>query len=164
MCTPPSVPPPRTPRTLAGRIVDEMRSGADPSMAPGELTDKQLVRLHQLLHEVKFAEPDGAHLSPAGEYNLRLGITKEMRPEMVATHQSSAGVHEGHAFMAEAAVSMGGKDIKPGINVFRFANRIPLLFEGGSDVITRTAMKRINWASYKINHHTDKVSCWARWA
>jgi DNA topoisomerase VI subunit B len=39
----------------------------------------------------------------------------------------------------------------------RFANRIPLLFEGGSDVVTRTACKRINWQSYKINHSVDKV-------
>jgi DNA topoisomerase VI subunit B len=37
------------------------------------------------------------------------------------------------------------QDLKAGINVFRYANRIPLLFEGGSDVITRTATKRINW-------------------
>jgi DNA topoisomerase VI subunit B len=38
-------------------------------------------------------------------------------------------VLEGHAFIVEAAVSIGGRDIKPGINVYRFANRIPLLFE-----------------------------------
>ena len=36
---------------------------------------------------------------------------------------------EGHAFVVEAAVSRGGRDLKPGINVYRFANRIPLLFE-----------------------------------
>ena len=36
---------------------------------------------------------------------------------------------DGHAFVVEAAVSVGGRDIKPGINVYRFANRIPLLFE-----------------------------------
>ena len=36
---------------------------------------------------------------------------------------------EGHAFIVEAAVSIGGKLLKPGINVYRFANRIPLLFE-----------------------------------
>ncbi len=40
-----------------------------------------------------------------------------------------ARVLEGHAFVVEAAVSVGGRDIKPGINVYRFANRIPLLFE-----------------------------------
>ncbi len=42
------------------------------------------------------------------------------------------GVHEGHAFIVEAAVSVGGKNIKPGLNIHRFANRIPLLFEVGS--------------------------------
>lgn len=35
--------------------------------------------------------------------------------------------------------------VKEGVNVYRFANRIPLLFEGGSDVVTRVAMKRIKW-------------------
>ncbi|EIE26704.1 hypothetical protein COCSUDRAFT_11853 [Coccomyxa subellipsoidea C-169] len=113
--------------------------------------------LHQLLHEAKFKDPDKDHLSPAGEYNLRLGILKELNPELVATHQGDARVLEGHAFVVEAAVSVGGRDIKPGINVYRFANRIPLLFEGGSDVITRTALKRINWANYKINQTSDKV-------
>lgn len=33
--------------------------------------------------------------------------------------------------------------VKEGVNVYRFANRIPLLFEAGSDVVTRVAMKRI---------------------
>lgn len=30
--------------------------------------------------------------------------------------------------------------------------------QGGSDVITKTALKRINWSAYKINQSTDKVS------
>eukprot|EP00967_Tisochrysis_lutea_P068777 scaffold90225_cov21-Tisochrysis_lutea.AAC.1 len=132
--------------------------------------------------------------------------------------------------MVEAAVSIGGRDARPGITAYRFANRIPLLFEvcclcealrfctavidvwpgiaacpwnacttafdlawaslpatqaqpslwssgaslpaafkhishlldlglcasGGSDVITKTANKRINWGSYKINSSSDK--------
>jgi hypothetical protein len=29
--------------------------------------------------------------------------------------------------------------------------------QGGSDVITRTAIKRINWSAYKINQSSDKV-------
>lgn len=144
-------------RELAGRIIEEMRSGADPHMSPSELDERQMVRLHQLLHEVRFPDPDGAHLSPAGEYNLRLGVMKELHPELVATHAGTVGVHEGHSFIVEAAVSVGGRNVKPGINIYRFANRIPLLFEGGSDVVTRTALKRINWNSYKISQSSDKV-------
>ncbi|CAI0412762.1 unnamed protein product [Linum tenue] len=44
-----------------------------------------------------------------------------------------------------------------GLNIFRFANRIPLLFEQGADVVTRTALKRINWGTYKINQTQDKI-------
>ncbi len=146
----------------AQRLVQEARLGpnAETDLAPKDLTPPQAARLHQLLHEARFDDPSGEHLSPAGEYNLRLGITKEARPDLVATHAGEPRVLEGHAFVVEAAVSLGGRDIRPGINVYRFANRIPLLFEGGSDVITKTAMKRINWASYKINQSSDKVGVW----
>ena len=43
-----------------------MRSGADVDTRPGDLDNKQVTRLHQLLHEAKFKDPDGSHLSPAG--------------------------------------------------------------------------------------------------
>eukprot|EP00798_Chlamydomonas_sp_ICE-L_P022158 gene22158-29222_t len=108
-------------------------------------------------HAVRFNDPNGNHLSPAGEYNLRLGVMKELKPDMIATYQGDTRVFEGHAFIVEAAISMGGKDVRNGLNIYRFANRIPLLFEGGSDVITRTAMKRIMWNNYKMNIGTDKI-------
>jgi len=50
-------------------------------------------------------------------------------------------VLEGHPFVVEAAVSLGGRDIRPGINVYRFANRIPLLFEV-TPVMVQTAASR----------------------
>jgi hypothetical protein len=31
------------------------------------------------------------------------------------------------------------------------------VLQGGSDVVTRTALKRINWGSYKISQSSDKV-------
>jgi DNA topoisomerase VI subunit B len=141
----------------AARLASEIRAGVSPDTPPATLDGKQAVRLHQLLHEARFPDPPGDHLAPAGEYNLRLGIAKELRPDLVATHQGEARALEGHAFIVEAAVSLGGTGIKPGLNIYRFANRIPLLFEGGSDVINKTALKRVNWAAYKINQATDRV-------
>ena len=142
-------------KDLAERIADEMGPGALAN--PGDLEEQDVLRLHQLLHEVRFPDPDGKHLSPAGEYNLRLGVMKELCPDMVATHGGSVGVVEGHAFVVEAAVSLGGRKVKSGMQIFRYANRFPLLFVGGSVVITRTAMKRINWNLYGINQSQDKV-------
>ena len=56
-----------------------------------------------------------------------------------------------------AAFDHAGKDAKPGLTVYRFANRIPLLFEGGGDVATQVSKRRINWASYKMRHNLDKI-------
>lgn len=144
-------------KSLAERLIGEMGPEFSPKMAVKSLTSQQIVRIHQLFRQAKFDDPSGGCLSPAGEYNLRLGIIKELHPDMVATYSGSAQVFEGHPFIVEAGVSVGGKDVKQGLNIFRFANRIPLLFEQGGDVVTRTAMKRINWSSYKINQTQDKI-------
>ncbi|XP_075500761.1 DNA topoisomerase 6 subunit B isoform X1 [Primulina tabacum] len=144
-------------KSYADRLIGEMGPDFNPSMLVKSLTSQQIVRIHQLFRQAKFDDPSGDCLSPAGEYNLRLGIIKELHPDMVATYSGSAQVFEGHPFIVEAGISLGGKDVKQGLNIFRFANRIPLLFEQGADVVTRTAIKRINWNSYKINQAQDKI-------
>ncbi|EXB48402.1 DNA topoisomerase 6 subunit B [Morus notabilis] len=144
-------------KSYADRLIGEMGPNFSPKMAVKSLTSQQIVRIHQLFRQAKFDDPSGDCLSPAGEYNLRLGIIKELHPDMVATYSGSAQVFEGHPFIVEAGVSVGGKDVKQGLNIFRFANRIPLLFEQGADVVTRTALKRINWSNYKINQTQDKI-------
>ncbi|KAL4198195.1 hypothetical protein AMTRI_Chr03g44710 [Amborella trichopoda] len=143
-------------KSYAERLIGEMGSDFSPKMAVKSLSSQQVVRIHQLFRQAKFADPSGDCLSPAGEYNLRLGIIKELHPDMVATYAGSPQVFEGHPFLIEAGVSLGGKDVKQGLNIFRFANRIPLLFEQGADVVTRTAAK-INWSCYKINQSQDKI-------
>lgn len=144
-------------KSYATRLVGEMGPDFSPNMPLKSLTSQQIVRIHQLFRQAKFDDPSGDCLSPAGEYNLRLGIIKELHPDMVATYAGSPQVFEGHPFIVEAGISLGGKDVKQGLNIFRFANRIPLLFEQGADVVTRTALKRINWHSYKINQSQDKI-------
>ena len=75
----------------------------------------QITRLTQILREVKlFRAPDGSCLSPAGEYNLRLGILKELEPEYVATCSQKCSPFEGHPFIIEAGVCIVS------INVFFF--------------------------------------------
>ncbi|KAK4482400.1 hypothetical protein RD792_009555 [Penstemon davidsonii] len=144
-------------KSYAERLIGEMGPDFGPKTSVKSLTPQQIVRIHQLFRQAKFDDPSGDCLSPAGEYNLRLGIIKELQPDMVATYSGSAQVFEGHPFIVEAGLSLGGKDVKQGLNIFRFANRIPLLFEQGADVVTRTALKRINWNSYKINQTQDKI-------
>jgi DNA topoisomerase-6 subunit B len=144
-------------RDYAKRLVCELGCSFSEETSVAEVKGNMLRHLLELLRQAHFLPPSGDCLSPAGEYNLRLGIIKELSPEIVATHTEPVGVLDGHPFIVEVGVSFGGAKVKPGINVFRFANRIPLLFEGGNDVVTRTATKLIPWTNYKINPITDRV-------
>ena len=109
------------------------------------LQPAQVAALIQALRDEKqIKPPSGACLSPAGEYNMRLGVLKELKPKMVATFTDKSGAHEGHPFLVEAAVSLGGSQVREGINVYRFANRIPLLFEAGADVVTQVRFMQLN--------------------
>jgi len=140
----------------SSRLIQELGYGFDTDMHPSEVTDKQATRIQQLLADARFDDPDGSCLSPAGEYNLRLGIMKELGPEWIASFCAPALACGGHPLVVEACVSLGGREVKPGFNVFRFANRIPLLFEGGNDVVTR-CVQRLNWNTYKIDKNNDKI-------
>jgi len=145
---------------LAQRLAKEVMGGDEggAKLRPGKLTPEHVSRMHQLLRRAKFSPPSGECLSPAGEYNLLLGVLKEIRPEFVATSGGNVCVFEGHPFVVEAAVTVGQPGGAPpggikmsagNIAVFRFANRIPLLFMGGNDVVTQQA-KGIRWKNYKI--------------
>ena len=68
-----------------------------------------------------------------------------------------AGSFEGHPFTVEVGLSFGGDKCKEGITVHRFANRIPLLFEGGSDVATKVANTDVKWNNYKLKSKVDKL-------
>lgn len=145
--------------SIAKRIIKELGSGFDDNMKPSDLDEKQITKLVQMLRSVElFKAPDGSCLSPLGEYNLNLGILKVIEPDIVATSRDKPSAYEGHPFIVEAAVALGGKHAKEGINVIRYANRIPLLFEGGADVSTRVAQSKIKWSSYKIDQKKDRIS------
>jgi DNA topoisomerase-6 subunit B len=144
--------------SIGKRVLAELGNGFEDSMKPSKLDGKQITRLVQLLRSVElFKAPDGSCLSPLGEYNLNLGIRKVIEPDIVATARDKPCAYEGHPFIVEAAISLGGKNSKEGINVIRFANRIPLLFEAGADVCTRVAQSKIKWSSYKIDHKKDRI-------
>ena len=133
----------------ATRLVAELGKGFDQTTNPRDVSETQATRVQQLLSYARFADPSGDCLSPAGEYNLRLGIMKELAPDWIASYVGGALACGGHPLIVEACVSLGGKDVKAGHNVFRFANRIPLLFEAGADVVTRVAKTKVKWGAYK---------------
>ncbi|MHA2501442.1 MAG: DNA topoisomerase VI subunit B, partial [Candidatus Kariarchaeaceae archaeon] len=115
----------------------------------------------------KFNEPKGDALSPLGAERLRKGLQKELNPEFVESITRSPKAYEGHPFIIEAAIGYGG-----GVNsaaqskgvtivdnrvIYRFANRIPLIFGAGSDLITQI-VNSINWSNYGLTRGTEPLA------
>lgn len=133
------------------------RAGLSPDLSPRRLSEEELERLFRALVTYdNYLPPDPSVLSPLGPRLWEEGIRKELRPEFVKAVQRPPAVVEGHPVIVETAIAYGG-DIKPAgeIQLYRFANRIPLLYDVSSDVSYLVA-RRLNWSVYGIKSLEDE--------
>ncbi len=116
----------------------------------GSMTNEELVKLADALQKFEeFLAPDPSCLAPLGEEPLSKGIMKFFNPEFAAVWQRNASAYSGFPFVVEMGIAYGG-DIPPnGLKVYRFANRIPLLYDEGSDVVLKI-VNETEWSRYKI--------------
>jgi len=123
----------------------------------GSMTNEELVKLSDALQKFEeFLSPDPSCLAPLGEEPLSKGIMKFFNPEFAAVIQRSASAYSGFPFVVEMGITYGG-DISPkGIQVYRFANRIPLLYDEGSDVVLKV-VNELDWTRYKVKGETPLV-------
>jgi len=126
-------------------------SSITPSKNPKKLSHEEIVRLMRMLKKFReFLPPNASCLSPLGEKLLRAGMLKELKPEFVAVHQRKPSTYAGHPFIIEAGIAYGGEIPKKGsFLIYRFANRIPLLYDEASDVSVKV-ITSMNWRRYKV--------------
>ena len=154
----------------------------DGSKNPQDLTSQEIRRIvhdgfNQALKEAKtekrktkrrfkFSDPKGDALSPLGAIRLRKGLEKELNPDFVETLTRDPKAYEGHPFIIEAAIGYGIKGLKEISKaativdnriIYRFANRIPLIFGAGSDLIT-TIANSIKWSDYGLTRGTETLA------
>jgi DNA topoisomerase-6 subunit B len=127
-------------------------SELSPSKNPKKLSHEEIVRLMHMLRRFKdFLPPDASCLSPLGEELLKAGVQKELNPEFIAVHQRKPATYAGHPFIIEAGIAYAGEIPKSGsFLVYRFANRIPLLYDEASDVSVKV-IASMNWRRYHVS-------------
>jgi len=118
---------------------------------PRKLRSDEVVKLVRMMKRFNgFLPPDASCLSPLGEELLETGILKELKPEFIAISQRKPSTYSGHPFIVETAIAYGGNiPKKDDILIYRFANRIPLLYDEASDVSVRV-IRSMNWRRYKV--------------
>ncbi|QDI89273.1 DNA topoisomerase VI subunit B [Candidatus Nitrosopumilus sp. SW] len=125
-------------------------AGFKPEKRMGTFTNQELVNLSDSLQKFDdFMAPDSSCLAPLGEGPLEKGIKKFFNPDFVAVVQRPASAYSGFPFIVEMGIAYGG-DIKTGgPHVYRYANRIPLLYDEGSDVVLKV-VNDTDWGRYKV--------------
>lgn len=130
-------------------------AGFEPKRNPKSLTNSEIVKLANAMRKFDgFLQPDASCLSPLGEELLKAGIEKELRPEFVAVVTRTPSAYSGYPFIVEVGLAYGGKYIPPGLTLYRFANRIPLLYDEASDVAWKVIKEDIDLRRYKVTSDT----------
>jgi DNA topoisomerase-6 subunit B len=125
----------------------------DPRRDPKKLSHEEVVELARALRNYEgFLPPDASCLSPLGEDLLKAGMLKELRPEFVTVESRRPSAYSGHPFIVEVGVAYGGGIPAGSISLYRFANRIPLLYDESSDVSWGVVNQLMNWKRYNVDN------------
>lgn len=126
-------------------------SGLDMDMDPHTIEREDAKRLLDAFQKVKIMSPPTDCLSPIGEELIYKGLEKEFKVDFIATTTRTPSVYSGNPFVVEVGIAYGGnlqKDDR--VNIMRFANRVPLLYQQGGCVTTH-GVEGIKWKQYGIN-------------
>ncbi|MFQ5987135.1 MAG: DNA topoisomerase VI subunit B, partial [Thermoplasmata archaeon] len=141
---------------ISSRVAKEICREAEipPELHPKELKLPQAKRLHAAFRRVKIMAPPTDCLSPIGERLIRTGLRNvvgTLRPEFFSPPITRPpAVYGGHPFQAEVGIVYGG-DL-PGdhpVEVLRYANRAPLLYQQGA-CATAQAIESVDWRRYGL--------------
>lgn len=145
----------RVGRTTAEKFVNF--AGFKPEKRLGTMTNQELVKLSDSLQKyTDFLSPDPSCLAPLGETPFEKGIKSFFNPDFLAVVQRRASAYSGFPFVIEMGIAYGGEIPSNGPNVYRFANRIPLLYDEGSDVVLKV-VNETDWGRYKVKNDPPLV-------
>ncbi len=129
--------------------------GVRPTANPSSISGEAQARLLEGLHGASLIAPSAEGLSPIGATLIKRGLRNvlgELRPEFFAPPVSRPPkVRGGFPFMVEVGlVYGGGLPSDQAIQILRFANRVPLLFQQGACAITN-AIASMDWRRYGLD-------------
>lgn len=148
---------------------------------PRHIAHAQATALHRALQAAHVSAPRTECIVPIGEQQLLEGLRKEIPADFYAVATRPAAIYRGNPFQVEVALAYGchgdpdttadkadrkrkqsahgggtdqsvsvkGKD-EP-VQLLRFANRVPLLYQQSSCAIAK-AIIQTNWRSYGLHH------------
>ncbi len=133
---------------------------------PRQLTWEEAEEVVNQFKKITFIAPRTDGLIPIGEPQIRKSLESIVKPEFISVVTRKPSVYSGgFPFQVEVGIAYGGNAGRMGetseegqqqrkIEIMRFANRAPLLFDTGGCAITK-AVQSIDWKRYGMKDYEN---------
>jgi len=125
-----------------------------PEQKPRSLSLEQAGAVIEAIKKVKIMAPETDCLSPIGETLIRKSLKNvlgELKAEFYAPPITrEPKVYAGNPFVVEVGIVYGGQlNREETVQILRFANRVPLMYQQGACAITQ-AVESVDWRRYGL--------------
>ena len=143
---------------IAKEILEKSKVNGDKK--PEKITREDAIAILDAIKTTKIMAPPTDCLSPIGDNLIKKGlmhVLDGLRPEYYATPVTrSPKAVNGNPFVVEAGIVYGGDITSEGqVQILRFANRVPLLYQQGACAITK-AISEMDWRRYGLEQRGGK--------
>ena len=137
-----------------------LKARLSPYVRPQDITRVEAKALIEAFKTTSIRTPTSGILVPIGPKLIKLGlkqVLEEYRPDFYTLPISrTPSVFAGTPFLVEVGMVYGGNLPKDQpVQMLRFANRVPLLYQAGGCAITK-AIQGINWRNYGLEQRGGK--------
>jgi len=151
---------------VSTRAAKELCSAAelDVKVKPKQMTPDQIRALLESFQgermfngkPVKLLNPPINCLSPIEEMLIKKGLSKTIDSRYAITMTRAPNVSQGNPYQVEVGLIFGGNMAadKP-VEVLRFANRVPLMYQQGGCLLTK-AIESVDWRQYGLDQAGGK--------
>ena len=138
-----SVPPSASKRILGAAQIEESRT-------PKRIRAEESQQLVKAFQTVPLRDPPTDCLSPIEDLLIKKGLSKAIDSRFASTVTRKPKATQGNPFQIEVGLVFGGDLQSDGpIEILRFANRVPLMYQQGGCLLTK-ALESVNWKSYGL--------------
>ncbi len=137
---------------VSSRAAKEILGIADieEGRTPKRIKPEEAKAMITAFQTVKLLKPPMDCLSPIEDLLIKKGLSKAIDSRFASTVTRDPRVSQGNPFQIEVGLVFGGDLSSEGpIEILRFANRVPLMYQQGGCLLTK-ALEAVNWKSYGL--------------
>jgi DNA topoisomerase-6 subunit B len=114
------------------------------------MTRDEAEKVHRAIQATKIMAPPTDCIAPIGQELVERALRAEVTADFYAAVTRRPAVYRGNPFLVEVGLAYGGEQpAEEPIQLFRFANRVPLQYQQGACAITK-AVTSTEWRSYQL--------------